>query len=330
MVARASGEAGRDGGPGSTLRRLPLLRRVPLGLPILGWPLRRALTFRLLALRLGSFGRGWASGDGSLRRSLARGGGGGGGGLFGPGGGGGGGAAPGGAGRGGGGGGGAGCLFSRGGDIGRAARSGRSARLPEGEVARGTGLTAGTGAAGAGAGAGAGRAASRRAGRLRSPGGVVTVGMAARAGGSPSRAGRSACAGPCERVAGTAGRTSGLALASGERARKVVRVASSSGRPGRARSACSRFANGSGGGGGCRCTTTSRLVTAAGGRRTSTIAGCPRTLCRSGTIRAVLPTTGACSSRSRGTTITLRFTGRDRTNVSCDTTVTASGAPRLR
>src|SRR5438445_8471018 len=82
MVARASGEAGRDGGPGSTLRRLPLLRRVPLGLPILGWPLRRALTFRLLALRLGSFGRGWASGDGSLRRSLARGGGGGGGGLF--------------------------------------------------------------------------------------------------------------------------------------------------------------------------------------------------------------------------------------------------------
>src|SRR5437899_12288397 len=84
MVARASGEAGRDGGPGSTLRRLPLLRRVPLGLPILGWPLRRALTFRLLALRLGSFGRGWASGDGSLRRSLARGGGGGGGGPFGP------------------------------------------------------------------------------------------------------------------------------------------------------------------------------------------------------------------------------------------------------
>src|SRR2546427_7101447 len=82
MVARASGEAGRDGGPGSTLRRLPLLRRVPLGLPILGWPLRRALTFRLLALRLGSFGRGWASGGGSLRRSLARGGGGGGGGGF--------------------------------------------------------------------------------------------------------------------------------------------------------------------------------------------------------------------------------------------------------
>src|SRR5213078_1009281 len=70
--------------------------------------------------------------------------------------------------------------------------------------------------------------------------------------------------------------------------------------------------------------------TAAGGRRTSTIAGCPRTLCRSGTICAVLPTTRACSSRSRGTTITLRFTGRDPTNVSCDTTVTASGAPRLR
>src|SRR2546427_427302 len=202
MVARASGEAGRDGGPGSTLRRLPLLRRVPLGLPILGWPLRRALTFRLLALRL---------------RSVRR--------------------------RGGGG--------------------------------------------GLGAGPGGG-------------------------GGEP------------------AGRTSGLALASGERARKLVRVASSSGRPGRARSACSRFANGSGGGGGCRCTTTSRVVTAAGGRRTSTIAGCPRTLCRSGTIRAVLPTTSACSSRSRGTTITLRFTGRDRTNVSCDTTVTASGAPRLR
>src|SRR5947199_10734111 len=80
MVARASGEAGRDGGPGSTLRRRPLLRRVPLGLPILGWPLRRALTFRLLALRLGSFGRGWASGDGSRRPSLARGRGGGGGG----------------------------------------------------------------------------------------------------------------------------------------------------------------------------------------------------------------------------------------------------------
>src|SRR5207245_1607273 len=58
MVARASGEAGRDGGPGSTLRRLPLLRRVPLGLPILGWPLRRALTFRLLALRLGGPGGG--------------------------------------------------------------------------------------------------------------------------------------------------------------------------------------------------------------------------------------------------------------------------------
>src|SRR2546428_11566496 len=80
MVARASGEAGRDGGPGSTLRWLPLLRRVPLGLPILGWPLRRALTFRLLALRLGSFGPGGAGGGGSLRPGPAPGGGGGGGG----------------------------------------------------------------------------------------------------------------------------------------------------------------------------------------------------------------------------------------------------------
>src|SRR5256885_10125841 len=81
MVARASGEAGRDGGPGSTLRRLPLLRRVPLGLPILGWPLRRALTFRLLALRLGSFRRGGASGGGPPRPSPAPGRGGGGGGA---------------------------------------------------------------------------------------------------------------------------------------------------------------------------------------------------------------------------------------------------------
>src|SRR5207244_1815946 len=165
-------------------------------------PLRRALTFRLLALRLGSFGRGWASGDGSLRRSLARGGGGGGGGRFVP------------------------------------ARRGPRPRGPG------------------------------RPGRARGPGRRRTAGR-----GQPAPPG---------------------------------------------------------GGGGCRCTTTSRVVTAAGGRRTSTIAGCPRTLWRSGTIRAVLPTTGACSSRSRGTTITLRFTGRDRTNVSCDTTVTPSGAPRLR
>src|SRR2546428_12877465 len=85
MVARASGEAGRDGGPGSTLRWLPLLRRVPLGLPILGWPLRRALTFRLLALRLGSFGRRGARGGGPPPPGRGRGGGGGGGGgVFSP------------------------------------------------------------------------------------------------------------------------------------------------------------------------------------------------------------------------------------------------------
>src|SRR2546425_11117438 len=64
----------------SNLRRLLLLRRVPLGLPILGRPLRRAAPFRLLALRLGSSGRRWASGDGSLRRGRGRGRGGGGGG----------------------------------------------------------------------------------------------------------------------------------------------------------------------------------------------------------------------------------------------------------
>ena len=60
------------------------------------------------------------------------------------------------------------------------------------------------------------------------------------------------------------------------------------------------------------------------------IVGCASTLCRVGVTRAAKPTTWAWSSRSRGTTITLRFTGRDSTNVWCDTTVTASGAPRLR
>src|SRR2546428_804584 len=60
----------------SNLRRLLLLRRVPLGLPILGRPLRRAAPFRLLALRLGSSGRRWASGGGSLPRGRGGGGGG--------------------------------------------------------------------------------------------------------------------------------------------------------------------------------------------------------------------------------------------------------------
>src|SRR6266581_3531001 len=55
-------------GPGSKLRRLLLPRRVPLGFPILGRPVRGAAPFRLLALRLGSSGRRGASGDGSLCR----------------------------------------------------------------------------------------------------------------------------------------------------------------------------------------------------------------------------------------------------------------------
>src|SRR5947208_3815023 len=88
--------------------------------------------------------------------------------------------------------------------------------------------------------------------------------------------------------------------------------------------------NGTGGGGGSRRTTTSRVVTADGGRRTGILSGRPSTLCRSGTTRAVLPTTRAWSSRSRGTTITPLSTVRDRTNVSRETTVTAPGAPRVR
>jgi len=53
-------------------------------------------------------------------------------------------------------------------------------------------------------------------------------------------------------------------------------------------------------------------------------------LSRLGVTRAAPPTTTASSSRSRGTTITLRPTGRDSTNVCCVTTVTAPGALRFR
>jgi len=88
--------------------------------------------------------------------------------------------------------------------------------------------------------------------------------------------------------------------------------------------------NGTSGGGGVVRTTTVRLVTASGGRRTATMAGCPRTLSRLGVTRAAPPTTTASSSRSRGTTITARPTGRDSTNVCCVTTVTAPGALRFR
>jgi len=47
-------------------------------------------------------------------------------------------------------------------------------------------------------------------------------------------------------------------------------------------------------------------------------------------LRQHVPITVACSIRSRGTTRTLRPTGRDCTKVCCDTTVTAPGAARLR
>src|SRR5207249_11986560 len=88
--------------------------------------------------------------------------------------------------------------------------------------------------------------------------------------------------------------------------------------------------NGTGGGGGARRTTTVRVVTTACGWRTGTISGCASTLRRPGATCAVVPTTVACSIRSRGTTMRLCPTGRDSTNVCCDTTVTAPGAARFR
>src|SRR5947207_15827246 len=87
--------------------------------------------------------------------------------------------------------------------------------------------------------------------------------------------------------------------------------------------------NGTGGGGGARRTTTVRVVTTACGWRTGTISGCASTLRRPGATCAVVPTTVACSIRSRGTTMRLCPTGRDSTNVCCDTTVTALGAARF-
>src|SRR2546429_84428 len=68
--------------------------------------------------------------------------------------------------------------------------------------------------------------------------------------------------------------------------------------------------NGTGGGGGSRRTNTVRVVTTGGGRRTVTMSGRPITLCRSGTTRALLPTTRASSSRPPGTTITPLFPAR--------------------
>src|SRR5439155_1053328 len=195
----------------------------------------------------------------------------------------------------------------------------------------GCGRSSRVGRTGRSTGAGAGRAASGVGGARRAGCGSATLGGTDRGRGRPSRTGRSVGAGPAA-DGGTAGRTSirGLTRAAGVRARSVAIVASSSGRPGRARSACSRAENGIGAGGGCRCATTSRIMTRAGGLRVSMIAGCPSTLRRTGATRAVAPTTLAWSRRSRATTIQPRFTGRDSTNVSCDTTVTASGWRRFR
>ena len=76
-------------------------------------------------------------------------------------------------------------------------------------------------------------------------------------------------------------------------------------------------------------TTTRRVLALTGGRRTGRP---PRraTLSRVGANGADVPTTGALFSRSRGTTMRLRPTGRAPTKVSRVTTVTPPGNPRFR
>ena len=117
-----------------------------------------------------------------------------------------------------------------------------------------------------------------------------------------------------------------IGRAAGAEARSALTRAGSSGRPGLARSSCSRAANETGGGGGAVLATIARSANRAGGACTFAPAATPR-LTRVGAIGGAAPITCAFTNCPRGTTTAAIPTGRAPTNASRGTTTIAPGTP---